>query len=255
MRLFPVLLILTSLFCFASEPSVKGDKLFVYCAAGMRKPIEILAKNYESKKGTKIELTYDGSNKLLGQIKLTHKGDIYIAGDADYIEMARKDSLVNEGRTICYFIPIIMVKKGNPKKITGLNDLIKPGIKLGQGDDKAAAVGRILPEILRKNGVDSIAWRKNILLSTPTVNELGIAVKLGTIDAAIVWNAIAAAYQDVSEPILIPAGKNVIPQVGAAVLNFSKSKTEAAAFLNYLTSQEAKEELRKEGYTTENPVE
>ncbi len=253
--IFSILLFLISVIN-AQETAVPGSskKLLVYCAAGMRKPIETLAKTYEKEKGSKVELTFDGSNRLLGQIKLTRKGDVYIPGDAEYIDMARKESLVGKSVTVCYFVPVIMVKKNNPKGIKTLQDLAVKGFKIGQGDEKAAAIGRIMPQILFLNNVDSLAWKKNIALSTPTVNELGIALKLGTIDAAIVWSAVAKPYKDVSDCIAIPVQKNVIPVVGAAVLSFSNNKAEAGMFLDFLASDKSKDVLKKEGYDTEKPV-
>lgn len=241
-------------FMTADAAGKTAKSIFVYCAAGMRKPIESLSKEFEAQKGVKVEITYDGTNKLLGQIKLTRKGDIYIAGDADYIEMARKDSLVSESKTVCWFIPVIMVKKGNPLKIKSLADLTKPGVKLGQGDDKAAAVGRLMPKILALNGVDSASWAKNVAMVTPTVNELGIAIKLGTIDATVVWTAIANYYKDVADQISIPLEKNMTPEVGAAVLKFSKNTGPASQYLEFLTSEYARKALKDDGYEVDKPV-
>jgi len=250
-----ILLAALSALVLAEKPrtNVPQKSLFVYCAAGMRKPMETLARDYETSNKTKLELTYDGTNKLLGQIKLTRKGDVYIAGDADYIAMARKDNLVGEAKTLCYFIPVIMVKKGNPLKISGFVDLMKPGIKVGQADDKAAAVGRIMPKLLALNGIDTVVWKNNIVVSTPTVNELGIAVKLGTIDATVVWNAVAAMYSDASDTVIIPSDKNVVAEVEGAILAFSKDKTEAKKFLDYLVSDKAKQVLNANHYVTEDP--
>lgn len=251
--IFLLALLALSGFPAAAKPATPSKSIFVYCAAGMRQPVERIAADFKAKSGVNVELTYDGSNKLLGQIKLTRRGDLYIAGDADYVEMARKDTLADESRTVCYFVPVILVKKGNPKKIAGLADLTKPGIKLGQADDKAAAVGRIMPRLLTLNGVDTLLWRKRILASLSTVNELGTAVKLGTLDAAVVWDAVAAAYVDAAEAVAIPVGKNVIPAVEAAVLSFSKEKKAAALFLEYLTSPAAKKILKEYHYRTEKP--
>jgi molybdate transport system substrate-binding protein len=237
---------------FSAEQPEKS--LFVYCAAGMRKPVESLSQAFEAEKGVKIDLTYDGSNKLLGQIKLTRKGDVYIAGDADYIDMAKKEGLAGEPRTLCWFVPVIMVRKGNPKGIAALPDCAKKGIKIGQADDKAAAVGRIMPKLLALNGVDSTAWRNNVAMTTPTVNELGMAVKLGTIDAAVVWSAVANNYKEAADQVAIPAAKNVTPEVGAALLSFSKMKETAREYLDYLTSEKAKAALKKDGYIIEKPA-
>jgi molybdate transport system substrate-binding protein len=249
-----VLSLLTGLTA-APAPAARGSKsLFVYCAAGMRKPIEALTSEFEKDKSVKVDLTYDGSNKLLGQIKLTRKGDVYIAGDADYIEMAKKDALAGDAKPVCWFVPVIMVKKANPKGIKTLSDCVKPGIKIGQGDDKAAAVGRLMPQLLELNNVDSVAWRKNVAVVTPTVNELGLAMKLGTIDAAVVWSAIANNYADVADQVALPPEKNLTPEVGAAVLAFTKEPALAKAYLEYLVSDKAKKVLKDNGYAIEKPV-
>jgi len=249
MKTFFAFLLIASICGYAAAPS-----LFVYCAAGMRLPVETIAREFEKQSGTRVELTYDGTNKLLGQIKLTRKGDVYIAGDADYIGMARKEGLADSSRTVCYFVPVIMVKKGNPLKIRALPDLTAKGIKIGQADDKAAAVGRLMPKILALNGVDSLAWKINVKVTTPTVNELGIAIKLATIDAAVVWSAIAASYADVSEMVALPIEKNVTPEVGAAVLRFTRDRDSASRFLDFLVSPAARAILAANGYAVEKPV-
>jgi len=236
----------------AKQELIGGD-IFVHCAAGMRKPISKLAQEFHENSGVKVELTYDGTNRLLGQIKLTKRGDIYIAGDADYIEMAEKHGLIKSKKRICYFVPVIMVKKNNPFEIERLSDLLKDNIKIGQADERAAAVGCLTPKILYLNGIDNTKWAKNVVLSTPTVNELGIGMKLGTIDAAIVWSSIALNYADISEIIKLDPKKNIIPEVGGAILNSSKNPKAASAFLDFITSNRGCEILIENGYLVDKP--
>jgi molybdenum ABC transporter molybdate-binding protein len=212
-----------------------------------------MAELFEKSGGGKVELAYDGSNRLLGQIKLTQKGDLYIAGDADYIGTAKEQGLVERDAVLCRFVPVIMVAKGNPKKIATLADMTVPGIRIGQADEKAAAIGRLIEGILKLNGVDKNLWQKNVVMRTSTVNELAMAIKLGTVDAVIVWDAVAAKYGDASEIIKIPADKNISPAVGAAVLSFSKHKTTAAAFLDFMTSDKGRSVLHDNGYSVTKP--
>jgi molybdate transport system substrate-binding protein len=230
-----------------------SGNIFVYCAGGMRVAIDTIAKEFEKATGVKVERSFDASNKLLGQIELTKRGDVYIPGDADYVEMARAKGLVASEKNICWFVPVILVKKGDPKAIKTLSDLCKPGIRIGQGDPKAAAVGRIMPRLLALNTIDTVAWRKNVVLTAAMVGELANAVKLGTIDAAIVWNATAAAYPSDASVIAIDAGHNICPQVGGAVLSFAKNKDAAAAFLVFVTSDKGRAMLSAHGYTVDKP--
>ena len=80
-----------------------------------------------------------------------------------------------------------------------------------------------------------------------------MAVKLGTIDATVVWNAIAANYKDASEAIPIDPAKNICPLVAAAVLKGAANPVAAQAFLDFMTSDRGREILRAAGYTVDKP--
>jgi len=230
--------------------NIPGE-LLVHCAAGMRRPIRQLAEEFEQAHGVRVSMTYSGSNMLLGQIELSRRGDVYIAGDADYIRMASEKGLVKSSREICAFIPVIMVGKDNPQGINALADLTRKGIRIGQGDEKAAAVGRLTPKLLSSNRVDLQAWKENVVLSTPTVNELGLKIKLGTIDAAVVWQCIARKYPEDGSIVTIDPQKNICPSVAGAVLTTTENPGAADAFLSFLVSDRGKEVLAQNGYTVE----
>jgi len=227
--------------------------LMVHCAAGMRKAVDRLARDFEASSGVRMEMNYDGSNRLFGQIKLSRRGDIYIAGDPQYMDMALEAGLTTTGTTFCCFVPVILVKKGNPLRIETLADLLKPGIRIGQGDERAAAIGKQTPRILAMNGVARDPWKRNVVLDTPTVNELGAAVKLGTIDAAIVWSSIAADYTDDASSVEIPPAKNLVSDVQAAVLASAKDRATATAFIDFLASSNAVRVLQECGYVAKRP--
>jgi len=237
-----------------ARPATKlGGSLFIYCAGGMRLPIAQLAGEFRARHGVRMNLTYGGANILLGQIELTRRGDVYIPGDADYINIAARKGLVRSRRRISYFVPVIIVPKGNPKGIHTLADLTAPGVKIGQGEPKACAVGRLMPRLLDLNGVEPAAWQKNVKLHTPTVNELGLKIKLGTIDAAVVWRCIAAKYSKDADIVELDPKKNICPTVAGAVLSFSKNPAAAAAFLDFLTSKRGRQVLIENGYTVTRP--
>jgi molybdate transport system substrate-binding protein len=223
--------------------------ILVHCAAGMRKPIEQCAKKFEDSLRVRVELSYDGSNRLLGQIMLTRKGDVYICGDAEYSDSAKAQGLVDKTVTICWFTPVILVKKGNPLAIRSMTGLLKPGTKIGQGDERSAAVGKIIPKLLSLNHVDESLWRKNVVLITPTVTELGNAVKLGTVDAVIVWNSIALGYKDIGEIVPIAAG--VVSSVEAVALTTGVNKPAALEFLDFLKGRSGRKILTDAGYNVD----
>jgi len=194
-----------------------------------------------------------GANTLLSQILLSRRGDVYIPGDADYIDMAAEKGLVESRKTVCYFVPVILVEKGNPKNIATLADLTRPGIRIAQGDERATAVGRLMPRILDLNGVDQAAWQKNVSATLPTVTELGLKVELRTVDAAIVWNSTAIRYLASADIIPIPRERNICPEVAAAVLKCTENPQGAAAFVDFLASERGRQVLIEAGYTVDKP--
>jgi molybdate transport system substrate-binding protein len=226
----------------------QNNTILIHCAAGMRSPIEKISSLFEQFTGDDIVLNYDGSNRLLGAIELSGKGDVYITGDADYLDIASQKNLIEQKDTICYFEPVIMVKKGNPKHIRSLVDMVNQDLKIAQGDERSAAVGRLTPRLLDINKIIINEWEKRVVLKTPTVNELAIAVKLGTVDATIVWATIANDYADVADIIEIPEKSNIFPAVGAAVLKCSVNKSSAEKFLNFLSGPNGQNVLIAQGY-------
>lgn len=237
--------------CRREEP--KKPKLLLYCGAGIRPAVAEFVEAFEKKHGVSIETDYAGANILLSRVKLTKRGDLYMPGDVRYVEQADKEGLIASSRDACYLIPVILVRKGNPKNIRGVADLAREGLRIGFGDPKACAIGRVTDEILQRNGVAPERFEKDIEFRSLTVNELGVHIKAGRIDATIVWDAIAAQYPKEGEIVLIPKEKNVISTVPVAVLRSSKHPKEAAAFQEFVVSEEGRAIFAKHHYTTEAP--
>jgi len=233
-------------------PALEGS-IFVHCGAAMRKPVSALAAEFTRRTGVKVQTNFGGSNVLLGQIELTRKGDVYIPGDADYVDEARRKGLAGYDRTICYFVPVIMVARGNPRGVRSLTDLTRPGLRVGLGDERACAVGRLIPELLRRNRIDPKAVEPNVVLRTPTVNELAMKVKLRTVDAVIVWSSIAAQYAKDSARVPIPAERNVIPRVAAAVLTTARNPVAARAFVEFLAGERGRAVFKQNHYSVDRP--
>ena len=58
--------------------------------AASKPATEEAAKLYEQKTGTKVLLHFGGSGKMLADMKLSQKGDIYFPGSSDYMELAKE---------------------------------------------------------------------------------------------------------------------------------------------------------------------
>src|SRR5437899_1152767 len=81
-----LLVIFVVLFLRSGSDTARGKStLFVYCAAGIKVPVEAVAREYERAYGIRVELTFGPSQTLLANIALTSRGDLYIPADDSYL--------------------------------------------------------------------------------------------------------------------------------------------------------------------------
>lgn len=242
--------------CNRKESTKEQDtekELLLYCGAGIRPPADELAETFGREHGVKIITNYAGSEVLLSTIRLVRSGDLYMPGDKHYVEQAAKEDMIHSHRSVCYFIPVILVQKGNPKNINGLRALLRPGVKLGLGDAKACAIGRKTRKILTKNNIVWGDFEKNLKFHSLTVNELGMQIQANALDAVIVWDAIARYYSEYGTEISIPVEQNVISTIDIGVLKFSRHKELAERFVDFVASERGREIFKKHNYSTELP--
>ena len=62
--------------------------LDLYCAAGMRRPVEELCSAYERETGVPVRIQYAGSGTLLSSLQASRSGDLYVAGDVSFVDRA-----------------------------------------------------------------------------------------------------------------------------------------------------------------------
>ncbi|MCS7265181.1 MAG: molybdate ABC transporter substrate-binding protein [Armatimonadetes bacterium] len=230
------------------------DPLFIYAGAAFRPPLEAMGREFERKYGVPVRFNFTGSNCLLAQIILSQHGDLFLPGEEFYVRQAKKRGYVIKSEIIGYFVPVILVRKGNPKGIKSLKDLAKPDIKVGLGDPKACAIGEISEAILRKNGLTE-AVHKNVVLRAMTAPELANALRLGGIDACINWDAIANYpwVRPAVEVITIPPEQNVITANPLAILKITKNHEAAELFLQFAL-KEGQRILKEHGFTARNDL-
>lgn len=223
--------------------------LMVYCAAGLKPPMEAVARAYEKEYGIPIELQYGGSGTLLSSLKVAGRGDLFLAADDSYLRLARSNGLVAETLPLASMRPVIGVAKGNPQRIRGLADFARVRVALANPD--AAAIGQVTRDALRRAGLWS-AMEAQAKVFKPTVNDIANDLKLGAVDAGIVWDATVRQYPELE---MIEAEELALGQqrVAIGVLNASTQPTAALRFARYLGAPEkGLTEFRRLGYT---PVE
>jgi molybdate transport system substrate-binding protein len=237
----------------SGSPPSGTQELMLYCGAGIRPPADDLIGAFFAEYGIRVVPDYAGSEVLLSKMKLTGRGDLYMPGDKHYVDQADAADMILSRRTVCYWVPTILVQKGNPKGIGSLQDLLKPGVKVGFGDPNACAIGRSTVQILAKNGIKWEQISENVRFQSLTVNELGMQIQARSLDAVVVWDAMARYYSRYGDQIPIPLEKNVVSTVDAGILKFTRNKEAAEKFVAFLVCEKGREIFAKHNYSTEPP--
>lgn len=230
--LFAVLFSFTS--CGNKDNTEKS--ILLYCAAGVKPAVEKIAKEYYKEYGVRVDLQYGGSGTLLSNLRVAKQGDLYLAGDKSYIDEGIAYGFIKETQPLAFMKPVIAVAKGNPKGIQSVEDLIKKDIKIAIANPDAASIGRLTKKILSK----SQQWKplqKKVTVLMPTVNEVANSIKIGAIDAGIIWDATANQYKELNY-IAVPVFSKSVKNITVGVLNYSKQPTEALKFLRYLSARD-----------------
>jgi molybdate transport system substrate-binding protein len=247
-----VVLLVTVIAVWHIHAPVAHDRvtLTIFCAAALKPVIEHVAKRYEAAHNIRLETQYGASGLLLSNIKFVRwGGDIYLPADASYIESAKRDGLIMQAMPLASMTPVLVTRKSKSKRITSLPQLCSDTYAtLACADPEIASIGKITRAALLRSG----EWKQiepHITVTLPTVTDVANAVKIGSVDYGIVWDAVARQYPEMSM-IHLPSLDQARQRVSIGVLTTSPHPEHAKAFAQFLASPEGQSILRKLGYET-----
>jgi len=241
--------LLAALLCTAgctTQPSVTGENatptgadtsLLVYSGAGLKKPMSEIGEAFTDKYGIGVEYTFAGSGTLITQMELSRKGDAFIPGGTPDYRIAREKGLVGEPGYVAYHVPVIAVGKGNPHNITSVDDFARPGLKIALGGVNSTAIGRAGDKLFRAHGIHD-AVEANVVLRAPTINEVVVAMNMGTADAALL--TMDQINPEKMDMIGLPPEDNLALIVPIGATTFTEQPDAAQAFVEFVTSDEGK---------------
>jgi molybdate transport system substrate-binding protein len=227
-----------------STPSAAAGNLNVFAAASLTESFTRIGKDFEAANpGTTVTFNFAGSSALATQINQGAPADVFAS--ASPTNMKTVTDAGNGDGTPTTFVKnqlVIVVPKGNPKHIAGLADLVKPGVKVAEC---AAAVpcGAAATKALGAANVKL----KPVTLEQDVKAALS-KVKLGEVDAALVYRTDAKAAASDVDGIEFPESAGAINSYPIVVLKNSASKTAARAFVAYVLSGKGMSVLTAAGF-------
>jgi molybdate transport system substrate-binding protein len=229
-----------------------GRPVRVFCAAALRPAMQAIAAEYEAETGRKVEFEFGDSGHMLSEVTLRPKGDLFLPADDGFVRMAGDRGLVAETIPLCRMRALILTGHGNPYHLAAFDDLLRPELKVGIANPDSAAIGKVVRAHLATIGRwEALAGR--LATQFTTVTDAANAVKLGSIDAALVWDAVAANYPGLSV-VRVPELSGAIGRVELAVLAASNDPAGAMALARYTAAADrGMPHFRRFGFTDLEP--
>lgn len=201
----------------------------------------------------------DSGSITIGNMRITLKADVYTAGKSRIDKMA---NYFSDTTTYAYNKLAIMVAKGNPQNIKDLKDLGRNKIRVSMPNPEWEGIGRRIEEAYVKAGGDEL---KNTIMKTKVAEnttyltqihhrQTPMRIMYGTSDAGPVWYSEAFYQKMIGHPIdmvKITDNENIKATYMAGQLKDAPHKKAAKDFMNFLTSETAKNIYKKYGFTTE----
>ena len=240
-------------------------ELTVFAAASLTETLNQIAEDYKTvAPDVTLTFNFDSSGTLKTQIQEGAVCDLFLSAGQKQMDQldASADASVNtegldfvlEGSRIDLLENkvTLAVPEGNPKGIDSFDSLaehLEAGdILLAMGNSDVP-VGQYTQKILTWYGLDEAALANAGCITYGTnVKEVTTQVSEGSVDAGIIYctDAFSAGLTIVDEATPEMCGQVIYP---AAVLDTSEHQTEAQAFLDYLSTDDAMAVFESVGFS------
>ena len=243
--------------------------LRIFAAASFGPGLQALQSAYQQNYSVSLIYNFGSSGALETQIAAGSPADVFLDADvANNVKLQTASLLANNDnyQTLIYNYIQLYVAANNPKNITQLSDILKPGVRIAIGAPASVPAGaytvQVWGNVQSTWGNPSSPSFKSATYSNFTKNamshvvtqatdvESGITqVLTGAADAAFGYASDGIANAAQLKAITIPADVNVQAAYTASVMKSSNYPTQANLFVKYLTSPQGQAFLQKWGFT------
>jgi molybdate transport system substrate-binding protein len=228
----------------AAGGSAVSGPITVFAAASLTGSFTQIGKDFEAANpGTTVTFSFAGSSALANQINQGAPADVFAsAAPTNMKTVTDAGNADGTPRNFAKNQLVVAVPKGNPKNITTLAGLARPGVKVALCAPQVPC-GAAAQKALTAGDVDV----------TPVTQEQDVKaalskVTLGEVDAALVYRTDAKAAAGDVDAVEFPASTSAVNEYPIVVLENGPNKAGGRAFVAYVLSQPARKVLTDAGF-------
>lgn len=223
-----------------------AEEINLSIAASLKDVVNELSDGYVKRNpGVRFFKNYGASGSLAKQIENGAPADIFISANTEWMEYLKNRKLIATGN-VGAFAYNTLVFAGAAGSASSMWDLLKLE-KIAIGSPKSVPAGGYAMEALKRAGIDrGVAGN---LVMARDVRECLMYAERGEVDGAFVYRTDALSAKQARILFTVPA--NLYPRViyPMALTSVGAKNGGARAFFRYLDSKDAKEVLKKYGFT------
>jgi molybdate transport system substrate-binding protein len=227
--------------CGGDDAGATGKgSVTVFAAASLTESFTQLGKDFEAANpGMKVTFNFAGSSALATQIGQGAPADVFASASPTNMK-----TVTTDGPPVTFVKNqlVIAVPKGNPKGTAGLADLTRPGVKV------ALCAAQVPCGAAAKKALDAASVTLTPVTLEQDVKAALSKVKLGEVDAALVYRTDAKAAASDVDGIEFPESAGAVNDYPIAVLKDAPNKTGAQAFVAYVRSDKGMAVLTAAGF-------
>jgi molybdate transport system substrate-binding protein len=227
----------------STDGSVDNGTVTVLAAASLTEAFTEIGEDFEANHaGSTVTFSFGSSATLATQIVQGAPADVFAAASSATMETATAAGAAETPTNFVSNTLRIAVPKGNPHKITGLEDfaderkriaLCAPQVPCGAAATKVFTVAKIVPK------PDTLEQDVKAAVQKVASDE---------VDAALVYKTDVLAAGDQVDGIEFPEAQEAINTYPIATLTNSKNPALAKAFVDYLLSSDGQAVLAEAGF-------
>jgi molybdate transport system substrate-binding protein len=226
-----------------SSTSLSGTAS-VFAASSLTDSFKALGAAFQTAHpGATVQFNFAGTPTLVTQIEQGASADVFASADTANMDKLKTDGFTaGSAQVFAHNKLEIVVAAGNPKGITGLADLAKPGV-IYITEGAAVPAGKYALQILASAGVK--VTPKSLETDVKSVVS---KIELGEADAGIVYVTDVKTAGSKVAGVAIPDSVNVIATYPIVAVEGTKNSALAIAFIAYVLSLDGQGTLQSFGF-------